>query len=352
MILTKLSLNDFRNYSARGFDFEAGINIVVGDNAVGKTNLLEAINLLSVGESFRAKIIDEMVRFEAEMGRVVGEIENDKKEMMELEVMVTRGMVGGKRVAKRKFLVEGIAKRKSDFVGLLPVVIFRPEDMELLDGSPGYRRRFLDYSLVKVDQAYERNSVTYEQALRRRNRLLMGMREGTVNRYALTFWDGLLIRHGNELQKKREDFVAFVNNLWSRSDLFNKLKLVYDKSTISESRLEQYKEEEVLVGYTLVGPHKDDFMVVADGKRELDLYGSRGEKRMAVLALKMGEIYFIESIKNEKPVLLLDDVFSELDNLHREEVLRLMQERQVVVTTADRDEVKRFSGAKVIDVMV
>lgn len=337
MLIKRLELTNFRNYANRVFEFESGTTVIVGDNAVGKTNLLEAIFLLSVGESFKARRIEEMVRFGEELGRVKGVL-TDK----DLEVVLTRGEVNGKKVAKRKFLVEDVSKRRRDFIGLLAVVAFRPEDLELLDGSPSIRRNFLDQTLMKVYSEYERNLTIYEQALRRRNKLLDAIREGEATRYSLTFWDGLLIKHGQELQKKRGDIILFINDLWNRSELFNKLKIEYDKSTISESRLEQYKEEEVQVGYTLVGPHKDDFRIISEGNRELDIYGSRGEQRMAVLALKMGEIYFVESIKKDKPILLLDDIFSELDEIHREEVMRVMQGRQVIVTMTQEEEIKKL----------
>ena len=173
------------------------------------------------------------------------------------------------------------------------------------------------------------------------------IREGTANRYALAFWDGLLIKHGQIVSEKRRELIQYINDLFKKSDLFNRLEVVYDMSTVSQSRLEQYKEAEVAVGYTLVGPHKDD-LLVKDKGRDLSTYGSRGEQRMAVLALKMGEIYFMEEKGGKKVLLLLDDIFSELDETHKGEVLRVMSGRQVVVTTADEGDGKMFKGAKII----
>jgi len=198
-----------------------------------------------------------------------------------------------------------------------------------------------------VDKVYENSLTTYDQALRRRNRILDAIREGTANRYALAFWDGLLIKHGQIVSEKRRELIQYINDLFKKSDLFNRLEVVYDMSTVSQSRLEQYKEAEVAVGYTLVGPHKDD-LLVKDKGRDLSTYGSRGEQRMAVLALKMGEIYFMEEKGGKKVLLLLDDIFSELDETHKGEVLRVMSGRQVVVTTADEGDGKMFKGAKII----
>lgn len=344
MILDNIELFDFRNYQSQSFEFSTGVNVVWGKNASGKTNLLEAIYLLSTGNSFRAKIIDEMVRFDQELGRVRGKVNH-----RDLEVVVTRGVVGGQKTLKRKYLVDGASKRRRDYIGLLPVVIFRPEDMDMLTGGSDIRRTFMDEVLSQISEAYARSLSTYMQALRRRNKLLDAVREGLVSRYSLAFWDSLLIKHGLLLIEEREGLVNYINSLWERSELFNQLKMVYDKSLISEVRLAQYKDEELAAGYTLVGPHKDDFRVTSGGDRDLAIYGSRGEQRMTVLAAKLGEIYFAEERGGEKPILLLDDIFSELDEVHKKEVLRVMLNRQVIVTTAMKEDLGLFTEAKVIE---
>jgi len=358
MILLNIELVDFRNYTSQSFNFSTGVNVVWGKNASGKTNLLEAIYLLGTGNSFRAKVIDEMVHFSQELGRVRGKLSGPayaqgyggaKDDERDLEVMVTKGMVVGVKTLKRKYLVDGTSKRKRDYVGYLPVVVFRPEDMDMLTGGPDLRRSFMDEVLCQVNESFGRSLSVYTQALRRRNKLLDAIREGAVNRYSLTFWDGLLIKHGNVLSSERESLINHINSLWKRSELFNDLKLVYEKSGISEARLAQYKDEELAAGYTLVGPHKDDFRVLTSDERDLGVYGSRGEQRMAVLALKLGEIYFGEEKVNDKPLLLLDDIFSELDDVHKKEVLRVMAGRQVIVTTANKEDLALFREAKVIE---
>jgi DNA replication and repair protein RecF len=345
--LTKISLSDFRNYENKTFEFSDGVTVVAGENAKGKTNLLEAIYLLGVGESFRAKRTEEMVRFEQELGRVSGEVPLTKKDAINLEVVVNGGMVMGKVVNKRKYLVDGVSRRRKDILGILPLVLFRPEDIELVGGSPDVRRKFLDRLMIQVDKTYEHSLSTYEQALRRRNKILDAIRDGTASRYSLTFWDGLLIKHGQIIQDKRRELTDYINSLFEKSDLFKKLKIVYDLSVISESRLAQYADAEVAVGYTLVGPHKDD-LIIREGTRDLSIYGSRGEQRMAVLALKMGEIYYLEEKGKKKATLLLDDIFSELDDSHKQEVLRVMAGRQVIVTTADEEDLKMFDKVKKI----
>ncbi len=347
MILKGLILSNFRNYSDKEFQLVDGVNVVSGKNATGKTNLLEAVYLISTGGSFKAKRTEEMIRFGEELSRIRAELADDKN-VLNFEVLMTGGEISGQRTLKRKYFIDGASKRKKDYIGLFPVVVFRPEDMDMLTGGPEIRRTFMDEVLSQVNTNYARSLSIYSQALRRRNRLLDAIREGAATRYSLSFWDGLLIKHGNVLSDERNNFIDYVNKLWERSELFNDLKLVYDKSAISEARLLQYKDEELAAGYTLVGPHKDDLRVL----REMDLgiYGSRGEQRMAVLALKLGEIYFIESEIDVRPLLLLDDIFSELDEIHKQEVLRVMRGRQVLVTTAVKDDLDLFEEAKMIEI--
>jgi len=345
--LTSITLSDFRNYENKTLEFSNGVTVIAGENAKGKTNVLEAIYLLGVGESFRAKRTEEMVRFGQEVGRVSGEVTLTKKDVMNLEVVVNGGVVMGRVVNKRKYLVDGVSRRRKDILGILPLVLFRPEDVELISGSPDVRRKFLDRLMIQVDKEYEHCLSTYEQALRRRNKILDTIRDGTASRYSLAFWDGLLIKHGQVIQDKRRQLVEYINGLFEKSELFKKLKVVYDVSVISENRLTQYADAEVAVGYTLVGPHKDD-LVIKEGSRDLSIYGSRGEQRMAVLAMKMGEIYYLEEKGKKKATLLLDDIFSELDEEHKQEVLRVMAGRQVIVTTADEEDLKMFDKAEII----
>ena len=344
-MLRSIKLHNFRSYESMDFELSENINVVFGSNAHGKTNLLEAIYLLGVGDSFRAKRTEEMVRFGEEVGRVVGVVEDGNGDAIDIEVLVNGGVVMGKTVNKRKYLIDGVSRRRKDLIGIMPLTLFRPEDVELVSGSHDVRRKYLDKVLIQTDKFYDNSLSTYEQALRSRNKLLDQIRDGTATRYALTFWDGLLIKHGQVIQDKRRELVNYINELFLRSELFNKLKLVYDASSISESRLLQYQSAETALGYTLVGPHKDD-LIVKDKDRDLQTYGSRGEQRMAVLAMKMGEIYFLEEKTKKRALLLLDDIFSELDDEHKQEVLRVMAGRQVVVTTADEGDLPMFQKAK------
>lgn len=323
MKLQKLRLQNFRNYELK--ELELGERtLVVGGNGAGKSNLLEGIVLLARGISFRAGRIEEMVQWDEEVSRVKGRIRLDG-DVVDLEVVLT--------ASKARYLVNGVAKRRMDFVGKLVVVLFRPEDLQLIEGSPGERRGWLDAVLAGVDREYSRSLLSYEKGLRRRNKILDLIREGEVSRTQLAFWDGLLIREGTVLTNKRRELVELVNQYWQKTD--NHLSLEYDFSGISEARLAQYKNEEVAAGYTLVGPHKDELVFKYKG-RNLAVYGSRGEQRMAVLWLKMAELQFVESKLRERPVLLLDDIFSELDQSHRRMVVKLTAKQQTIMTATEK----------------
>lgn len=350
MKVKKLVLVNFRNYEKRELELSEGATALVGPNAVGKTNILEALRMISLGESIRAGRIEEMVRFQEELGKTEALIE-DEGEEEKLTVIVTRGEVQGKRVAKRRFLVDDAGKKKADFVGRMASVVFRPQDIELIDGSPSTRRRWMDGVLSQASYEYSRSLGAYEKALRRRNRILEAIRDEAASRYQLTFWDGLVVKHGLILTAMREEMVNYMNEIFRRSDLFKQLRLEYDKSVVNERRLKQYEKEEVMAGHTLVGPHKDDLMVkeVNGNERDLAVYGSRGEQRMAVLGMKMGELLFLEEKTGKKPILLLDDVFSELDEEHAFEVRRVMQGRQAVVTTTEMKDVEGLEDLKVIE---
>ncbi|HZZ98542.1 MAG TPA: DNA replication and repair protein RecF [Candidatus Saccharimonadia bacterium] len=337
MRLSSLSLQHFRNYAKRSFEFSPHATLLVGENARGKTNILEAISLVSTGESFRAQKIEEMVEWKHEVGRIKLEIQNhdtgDQRE--EIEIVLTTGMVQNERAQKRKFLVDGAARQKKSVVGSLTSVLFRPEDMDLIAGSPSTRRRFLDTVLSQSDREYRESLDSYEKALIRRNALLVVLREGNTTRSAFSFWDQLLVKHGNILSEKRREFIEFLN---ARTDFPMTFRVEYEDSTISEHRLHQYAVEEVAAGHTLVGPHKDDIITYLkngepNSEKELSSFGSRGEQRMAVLWLKTGELDFLEQKKQERPILLLDDIFSELDERHQQMVLELIDRQQTILTS-------------------
>lgn len=344
MVVDKIHLSNFRNFKKKSLKFSPKTTVIVGSNASGKTNILEAIFLLSTGKSFKARVEEEMVEHGAEIARVKGVTD----EKISLEVVLTRGQINigttrEERVPRKKLLMNGVSRRLFNFSGQFRVVLFDPWTLDLVTESPARRRKFLDSVLTQVDREYYRATLSYEKGLRRRNKILLRIREEGISRSSLMFWDKLLIKNGDYIGKKRAEFISFTNETASLGD--QDFSVVYDKSAISESRLEQYKREEVAAASTLVGPHRDDFVVKL--KRDLAKYGSRGEQRMAVLWLKLAELLYIENETGEKPTLLLDDIFSELDSEHRKVVTAVVgRGQQIIITTADKYFVKGFKGVE------
>jgi len=350
MSIAKIQLTNFRNFKKKVIDFSQEVTVIVGPNASGKTNILEALYLLSAGKSFRARVEDEMIGYGAETARVSGSVVDSN-----LETVLTHGDNGWPR---KKLLVNGVPKRLIDFTGNFQVVLFGPWDLDLVTASPSLRRNFLDMVLSQVDREYRRASLSYEKGLRQRNRLLFRIREEGLSRGQLLFWNQLLIKNGDYISQKRQEFINFAN---SNSILHpTSYILHYDPSIISPARLEQYVEEEVASATTLVGPHRDDFQFQILNsklqiKRNLAIYGSRGEQRMGTLWLKLRELAFVEEKTRstslgqaEKPTLLLDDIFSELDHAHRDVVLSVIGNQQTIITTADEHFIKGFKKVNLI----
>ncbi len=346
MILGAIKLQNFRCYKKTRFEFSPYTTLIVGQNTAGKTNILEAIYATATGKSFRAEIEKDMVSWGDEVGRVTVDTGEDQ-----LELVVTTGLVGGVRAPTKKYLVNGVPRRMIDFVGRCKAVLFWPEDIELVTGSPGKRRRYLDSVLVQTDREYRRCLAAYEKGLRQRNKLLFMISEGIANRSQLMFWDHLLIKNGGYIMDTRLRFIEYLNtHLLSGVEH----QIVYDKSVISEERLAKYADAEIGAKVTLVGPHRDDIFIQVkkelprsdDQKvqksewRNLASFGSRGEQRLAVLWMKLGELRFITETVGDKPVLLLDDIFSELDAQHRDLVLALVKEQQTIITSAEEESVQ------------
>ena len=347
-------LNNFRNFKEKIIKFSPKTTIIIGPNASGKTNILESLYLLSTGKSFKAKVEEEMISYSEEIGRVMGKTGGEDK----LEVVLTRGQINvgsarEEKIARKRLLTNGVGKRLVDFAGNYKVVLFGPWDLDLITESPSGRRKFLDSVLSLVDREYRRSLLSYEKGLRRRNKILYRIREEGASRSNLLFWDKLLVKNGDYISTARGDFIDFINLTKPLNETF--FQIEYDKSAISGGRLAQYKNEEVAAATTLVGPHRDDFIVKTKTKkngkgRELGRYGSRGEQRMGVLWLKLAELYFVEEKSNEKPTLLLDDIFSELDHEHRGIVMKVVGGQQTIITTTDPHFVKKSKSVEIIKI--
>jgi len=331
MFLKRLSLQNFRSYSQTQFDFHKGTTLIIGPNTAGKTNLIESIFFLSTGKSFRADKDIEVIGFEKEIARITGLIERNADET-KLEIVLPRN-------AFKRYLVNGIARRRVDFAGNLASVLFSPQSVDLIIGSPSVRRTFLDTILEQINRDYRIALTNYTKALRQRNALLeRAQEEGKRDEEDFIYWDNLLIENGQFITAKRDELIGFFNE--EKKDIFQ-CTLIYDKSTISKERLLQYKDAELGSGVTLVGPHRDDLAIYMQDRekqvRDVKLFGSRGQQRLVVLQLKLLELTRIEQQFQEPPILLLDDVFSELDEGHIQHTLNLIGRQQTILTTTHKE---------------
>lgn len=307
-MIKKLDLQNFRSYSKKTFEFSDGITLIIGPNASGKTNMLEAIYALAIGKSFRAEKEEEIIKENENFAAI---------KTNNLEVFFDN-----RQRFTKTYKVNGIGKRQADFVGNLRAVLFCPQDLEIATDSPSVRRKYLDLVLTQIFKDYRLSSHIYEKALRQRNKLLKVARDQVlVARSQFEYWDNLLISNGKIIHGKRKDFLHFLN-------------LEYDASLINEDRLNKYQHEEIAAAMTLVGPHRDDFRILKNNKN-IKSFGSRGEQRLAVFDIKIKELEYVEKNTGEKPILLLDDIFSELDNENRHLVLEIIPKQQTIITTTD-----------------
>lgn len=339
MLLNRLLLQNFRSYASADFSFSPDTTFIVGPNTAGKSNILEAISLLSFGKSFRTEQYEQLIKLNQEVGRVKGSIKGGGVDKKELEVTIAERSITGRNSLVKKYSVNGLPKRRADFAGTLPTLLFEPSDLDLVSGSPGLRREFLDEVLEQTDRDYRYSLQTYTKALRQRNALLQRTREmGVRVEKQFSYWDEIVIRTGSEIIEKRKRFIEYLNE--KRKELFL-LYITYDPSIISEERLAQYKEAEMGAGVTLVGPHRDDLLLTMKREDEeallLKSYGSRGQQRLSVLQLKLIQLEYMQDMLEEKPVLLLDDIFSELDEGHIRHLLSVIKNQQTIITTTHEE---------------
>ncbi len=346
MFLKQLSLTNFRSYSNLELKFNSRPTILVGNNAVGKSNILEAIYLLSITKSLRVEKEEELIKDGEEFTRVEGFLENGGE--TELLVLINRPtpIQSGptEEVSfKKKVLVNGIGRRVLDFIGNLPAVIFYPSDINMVTGSPSLRRWHLDLCLAQIDPDYKRALTLYGDYLTSRNRVLKTIREGHGQLNELDFWTDELIKNGEVVSSKRQAFFDFLNNL---EKSLGEYTFDYQSSLISQEKLKEINVREVAAAQTLIGPHRDDFDFVvlsgAEGSpRNLSTHGSRGEQRTGTLAFKLAQLEYMAKVLGKRPILLLDDVFSELDANHRAHVVNIVSKQQTIIATVELENIPK-----------
>ena len=331
MILTKLRISQFRNSGDSTYVFDPLLTVVIGDNARGKTNLLEAVYVCVRGVGFRETREEELIQFGSNSAMVEGEF-SDSVNTLHARVTISRS----ENYVSKSYAVEKAHKRLAQYKELLPpVVLFSPEQIIMITHEPRLRRTFLDDAIGSVDREYIRKVKNYEQALRRRNKVLeMGKNTHTLVE-ELQFWNTYLVEQGSYITEKRKFFISFLNShphIDSR-----KIRVEYVPNEFSLERAQAVFERETYVRKTLIGPQKDDFrvMLCGDPDKNVHHFGSRSEQRLAVLWLKRNELRFIESELKQKPILLLDDIFSEFDIKNKKLVMGLITEYQTVLTTTE-----------------
>jgi DNA replication and repair protein RecF len=358
MRLSHLSLHNFRNYVRLELDLPPGVTLLLGDNAQGKTNLLESIYYLATTRSSHAGAERELVNWLAveeeplPYARLVGQVVRGDQELS-VEITLTQQANGRYRKQMR---LNGVAKRAMDLLGQLTVVLFLPEDIALVSGSPGGRRRHLDSMLCQIDPAYCRSLSRYNQVVTQRNALLRDLRERGGDQGQLAFWDERLVEHGAMIVGRRWEALQVLDQLAGAlhgelTDGIERLHLRYVPSVETEraepaetiatafkAQLLSLRSREVPAGVTLVGPHRDEVRFVVNGA-DAGIYGSRGQQRTAALALKLAEVNLMRQETGYQPLLLLDDVLSELDARRRRFLVEWLSSEdgpeQAVITTTN-----------------
>jgi DNA replication and repair protein RecF len=340
--ILKLRLTNFRNFADETVEFGPRRNLLLGPNAQGKTNVLEAIHILGVGRSHRDRRDANLVRFGETYYRVEGVFEH-------IGVRTTIE-VAFSEDAKR-IRVNGKEARAPDLIGLAGVVVSSPDDIDLVKGSPALRRQFLDIAMCQMSRAYLKALQQYVRALAQRNRLLKAIQMGRGKVSETEVWDRSLIRSGAAVVEARLGFLDDIassvkGNLSAISGKETQVDLVYDPRGYSfesgesvadllEASLIAQRDLEYARGYTLSGPHVDDFRLLTD-KRDVRRFGSEGEQRTAVLALRCAEVTLMKDKTGRYPIVLLDDVFAELDDARAEALTALIRDYDQIILTSSR----------------
>jgi DNA replication and repair protein RecF len=357
MLVRRLALVSFRSYEALDVEFGGGPQVVVGANAAGKTNLVESLVVLGTGHSHRASQDGEMITWGADFTRIDADVETgtsagagSRGSVTRIELVIARTVAGGGR---KRVAVNGVARRPQALAGALPVVLFAPEDMLLIVGSPSARRGSIDSLVAQTIPASAATMANYGRALTQRNNLLRAIREGTAAPDELRFWDAVVIDDGSQIVDWRRDALAQLAQPLAEAHAEiapddGRLELSYlsnvvraDGETTRDAlrrRLAETAEKEQWNGQTLVGPHRDDVVFLAE-ERDLSGFASRGQQRTAILAFKLATLELFRATHGRPPLLLLDDVFSELDPQRRAHLVRRIGELpQAFVTTTTTDD--------------
>ncbi|MBI3366534.1 DNA replication/repair protein RecF [Candidatus Roizmanbacteria bacterium] len=336
MLLKQIRFYHFRNFEKEHFVVNPFLTIIIGENARGKTNLLEGIHVILQGEGFRESKEEELIEIDKNNTYVEGTFGKEE------ETFTYRVLIDKKKdfVEKYFFLNKTKKKHIQYLQEQIKAVLFTPEQIEIIIGSPGIRRGYFDKLISYYDYGYKKKLDNYENALRRRNKVLEKHFDENKLREELLFWNRYLVEQAEYITKKRQEYIDYLNQ-------FQKLDakefcIEYVANTCTTTRLNEVFEEEKRWRRTLIGPQKDDFQIYLKENRQKNIhhYGSRSEQRMAVFWLKMNEIRYYEEARKKRPILLFDDIFSELDLHNKKIILDLIKKYQTIITTTEHEVIK------------
>ena len=352
MIIKSLELKDFRNYKELKIDFDSGVNILYGDNAQGKTNVLEAVYFTATTRSHKSSKDKDVINFDAEEAHI--------KTIIDKEGLERRIDMHLRRAKSKGIAVDKVRLKKAvELLGILNIVLFSPEDLSIIKNAPSERRHFVDMELCQLDQIYLYDLNNYNKIINQRNRLLKDVHFNSEYRDMIKIWDNQLLSYGIKIINRREKFIEQLNNIIEEihgklSGEREKLKIKYDPNVTAdefETKLKNSLERDIKLKMTGTGPHRDDFIFYSNDI-DIRVYGSQGQQRTAALSLKLSEIELVKQITRDNPVLLLDDVLSELDSNRQTYLLNNIGGIQTIITCTGLDDFvnNRFEYDKVFKV--
>lgn len=359
MIIKSIELKNFRNYEDLNISFDEGTNILYGDNAQGKTNILEAAYMSGTTKSHKGSKDKEMIRFneqEAHIRTVVAKKQSGTDILKEYQIDMHLKQSKSKGIAINQIPI----KKASELFGILNMVFFSPEDLNIIKNGPAERRRFLDSELCQLDKIYLADLTNYNKILNQRNKLLKDMVYRPDLGDTLPIWDMQLVETGKKIIRRRKKFIEELNEIvygihykisGGKEELFLKYEPNID-DIFFEDELNRAKQKDIKTCMTSVGPHRDD-MLFSIGDIDIRKFGSQGQQRTSALSLKLSEIELVKKTIHDTPVLLLDDVLSELDSNRQNYLLNSISDIQTLITCTGLDEFvkNRFQINKIFQVV-
>lgn len=352
MIIKSIELSNFRNYEHLDITFDEGTNILYGDNAQGKTNILEAAYVSGTTKSHKGSRDKEMIRFDQTESHIKTLVEKNEKEY-QIDIHLKKNKAKG--IAINKVPI----KKASELFGILNIIFFSPEDLNIIKNGPAERRRFIDAELCQLDKIYLSDLTNYNKILNQRNKLLKDLYFNPSLKETLPVWDMQFVNYGKKIIARRNQFIMELNEVvhdihYKISGGREEMVIKYEpniEDIFFEDELIRVKEKDLKYAQTSVGPHRDD-LKISVGDIDVRKFGSQGQQRSCALSLKLSEIKLVEQTIHDKPVLLLDDVLSELDHNRQNYLLQAIDDTQTIITCTGLDDFvkNRFTLNKVYEV--